>query len=91
MGVSHARGYYEMETRAFRDDYYLHDVDGKSKPEGFPSFREQGAPEMLKIGFVPEAVLEKWKEFKPVSRNQRTRPTFKPVRQRPAYLTRTPI
>ena len=65
IGVSHARGYYEMETRAFRDGYYLHDVDGKNKADGFPTWRDEGAPEMLTVGFDPEKVLASWQQGVP--------------------------
>jgi hypothetical protein len=68
MGVSHAKGYYEMETRAFRDDYQAPDVDGHTSAAGFASWRDEGAPEMLPIGFDAHEVLSDWKKNAKVGR-----------------------
>ena len=69
IGVSYARGYYEMETRALRDGYNVPDVDGKTSAAGFKSWKEEGAPEMIQTGFDSHAVLSGWKKNVKVSRD----------------------
>lgn len=64
MGVSDAPAgsYYELETFAVREGYFLAGVDGKTKAEGFSVWKDEGAPEVLTSGFSNELVLSEWKE-----------------------------
>ena len=68
IGVSSARGFYEMETRAFRDDYITPDVDGSTSIGDHKLWKDEGAPEIVHTGFDSHAVLAEWKKNLKVSK-----------------------